>query len=273
MKKIAFVLTSLTVAALLLSGCAKKASNEGGLTIEKGILKVGAEVGYPPFEYPDENANPVGFDVDLANEIAKRLGLEKAVIIDTAWDGILAGLDTAKYDVIMSAMTITPERQAHYDFSVPYIGNGQCIVLNKEKAFRASFPDDLEGKQVGYQDETTSDIFINKYAKEHNMKIVPAEYDQVLNAMEDLRLGRIDAVCADSLVAVDYLNKPGNPYMVAWQGTPDEYFGVAMKKGSTELLEKVNQAIRDIAADGTMLKISEKIFGADMVSSAYDKQK
>ncbi len=270
MKKIA-LLSLAAVALLALSACSKKKAS-GGLTIEKGVLKVGMEIGYPPFEYYDtDGSTPTGFDVELGKELAKRLGLEKAEFIDTAWDGILAGLDTNKYDVILSAMTITPERKANYSFSVPYIGNGQCIVLRNDSTLKINTPSDLEGKQVGYQDETTSDIYITKYAQENGLNFVPAEYDKVLNAFDDLKLGRIDAVVADALVAVDYLSKPGNPFVMVWQGTPDEFFGACVKQGNAELQSKITDAINAMFDDGTLAKISDKIFNADMTSSAKGK--
>ncbi len=263
MRKIACC--AVAAAALLVCAGCKKKAGASGMTVRDGVLSIGMEIGYPPFEYyAEDGKTPAGFDVQLGAEIAARLGL-KAEYVDVAWDGILAGVDTGKYDCIMSAMTITPERLANYDFSKPYIGNGQSVVITKDSALSVKSPEDLTGLRVGYQAETTSDIFMTKQAAA-GLVFTEAEYDKVLNAFEDLRLGRCDAVCADALVSVDYINKPNSPYVIVWQGAAEEFFGVCVKKGSAELLAAIDKALDDMFADGTMIRISEGIFGADMVS-------
>lgn len=272
MKKIMITaaLAAAAAAGLVLSGCSKKAGTAGGLTLEKGVLKVGMEIGYPPFEYFDtDGKTPAGFDVQLGKEISKRLGLEMQ-IVDTAWDGIFAGIDTDKYDCIMSAVTITGERKEKYDFSRPYIGNGQSMVLTKNSKVTAKTPEELGGLKVAYQAETTSDIYMTKLA-DNGLKFEAEEYDKVLNCFDDLKLGRVDAVVADSLVSVDYVNKPDSPFVMAWKADPTEFFGVCLKKGNTKLAEAVNKALTDMYADGTLVKMSEDIFGSDMVSGAKDQ--
>jgi len=248
----------------------KKTDTTKGLTLEKGVLKVGMEVGYPPFEYFDaDGKTPVGFDVSLGKEVSKRLGLE-VQFVDTAWDGIFAGLDTDKYDCIMSAVTITDERKQKYDFSRPYIGNGQSMVLTKNTKVTAKSPEELGGMKVAYQAETTSDIYMKKLAA-GGLKYEAEEYDKVMNCFDDLKLGRVDAVVADSLVSVDYVNKPDSPFVIAWKADPTEFFGVCMKKGNAALVSAVSKAITDMYADGTLVKISTDVFGSDMVSGAKDK--
>lgn len=270
MRKSALVVLAAAAAFAVCTGCSKKTVS-AGLTLEQGVLKVGTEIGYPPFEYfAEDGKTPAGFDIELGNEVAKRIGCERAEFVDTAWDGILAGLDTGKYDCIMSAMTITPERLKNYDFSRPYIGNGQSIVLLKGSSVTAKTPQELSGLKVAYQAETTSDIYMTKLGEE-GLKFTPLEYDKVLNAFDDLKLGRADAVCADSLVSVDYINKPDSPFVMVWKGEPDEFFGVSMKKGNKELQAAVNKAIGDMFEDGTMVKISMSVFGTDMVSDAKNK--
>jgi|WetSurMetagenome_2_1015567.scaffolds.fasta_scaffold220278_2 polar amino acid transport system substrate-binding protein len=270
MKKV-IMLAAALIGIAVLTGCSKKESiSAKKLTLTDGVLKIGTEIGYPPFEYyAEDGKTPGGFDIEMGTEIAKRLGC-KVEFVDTAWDGILAGLDTEKYDCIMSAMTITPERQANYDFSCPYIGNGQSIVLLKTSKLQIKTPSDLAGLKVAYQAETTSDIFMKKQAA-NGLKYQPEEYDKVLNAFDDLRLGRADAVCADVLVSIDYINKPDSPFVIVWKGIPDEFFGVSLKKGNAALQTAITKSIKDMFADGTMEKISQKNFNADMVSTAKNK--
>ena len=245
---------------------ANGAKDSSGPTIEKDVLKVGMEVGYPPFEYfgPD-GKTPCGFDVELGKAIAEKLGL-KVEFIDTAWDGIFAGVDTKKYDCIMSAVTITEERSAKYGFAGPYIGNGQSIVVLKDSKKNIKSPEDCKGLRVGYQAETTSDIFMTKRA-DAGLKFTPCEYDKVMNAFDDLRLGRCDAVCADALVSVDYVAKENSPFVIVWQGTPDEFFGVCVKKDNTALQAMIEKAIEELFKEGKMKEISMQIFNMDMVSN------
>jgi len=264
-------LSAAALACVVFSGCSKKTeAAASGLTLEKGVLKVGMEVGYPPFEYFDtDGKTPAGFDVSLGKEVAKRLGLE-VQFVDTAWDGIFAGVDTDKYDCIMSAVTITSERKQKYDFSRPYIGNGQSMVLTKNSKVTAKKPEELSGLKVAYQAETTSDIYMTKLA-DNGLKFEAEEYDKVMNCFDDLKLGRVDAVIADSLVSVDYVNKPDSPFVIVWKADPTEFFGVCMKKGNLQLQEAVNKAVTDMYSDGTLVKISNDVFGSDMVSGAKDK--
>ena len=259
MKKIAIV-AAVLASALSLLGCNKKAE-AGEFTVEKGKFKVGMEIGYPPMEYFDaDGKTPMGFDVEFGKALATKLGLE-AEFIDTAWDGIFAGLETNKYDVVIAAATITPERLESMDFSKPYVGNGQTIVVNAASGFRPASPKDLEGKTVAYQAETTSDIFMEKQAKA-GLKFTPAEFDKVLNAYDELKLGRCDAVVSDALVFANYADDPS--YASTWVGDADEYFGVAIRKGNSVLLDKVNAAIDEMKADGTLKALYIKIFGSDL---------
>ena len=130
MKKLTLV-AGICMLACAFMGCSKK-TEKGEFTVQKGKLTIGMEIGYPPFEYyAEDGKTPVGFDVELGTEIAKRLDLD-AEFIDTAWDGIFAGLNTERYDVVISAATITPERVENFLFSNPYIGNGQAIIVRKD---------------------------------------------------------------------------------------------------------------------------------------------
>ncbi|MDR1256164.1 MAG: ABC transporter substrate-binding protein, partial [Spirochaetaceae bacterium] len=120
-RKMAGVLLAASVLALaVFAGCTKKES--GGLTIKPGTLMVGMEIGYPPLEYyAEDGVTPAGFDVEMGKALAAKLGLQ-AEFVDTAWDGIFAGVQTGKYDCIMSSVTITPERLDTLNFTRPYIG-------------------------------------------------------------------------------------------------------------------------------------------------------
>ncbi len=253
-------------AALLIfcaTGCGKKVE-KGEYTLEKGVLKIGTEIGYPPMEYYDTDGKTmIGFDIEMAQLIADKLGL-KLELIDTAWDGIFAGLDTNRYDAVISSVTMTDERKNSMDFSKSYIGNGQSIILLKDSTLPVTEPADLKGLKVAYQAECTSDFFMEKQAAA-GLKFVPCEFDKVINAYDELSLGRCDAVVSDALVSSAYLG-PDSKFKCVWTGDPDELFGIAVKKGNSALAEKLNSAIDEIVADGSLSALSSKIFGSDLIT-------
>jgi len=261
MKKIAVVFSVLAITAFLLAGCSK---DSGDVTIKKGVLMVGMEIGYPPMEYmADDGVTPVGFDVSLGKALAEKMGLE-VKFIDTAWEGIFAAVNTKKFDCIISSVTINPARQAAHNFSKPYIQNTLAIVMPKNSKFKVSSPQDLAGLGVAYQEETTSDDFMTGLA-EKGLQFTPFEYDKVMYCFDELRLGRVDAIVTDLLVAFEYLAR-SDYFEIVWQGGEEE-FGICMRKGNDALTEAINKALDELFEDGTMLRISKEIFaGMDLVS-------
>jgi polar amino acid transport system substrate-binding protein len=262
-------IAGLALAGLVLvNGVFAGGSKQTGdsLTMKPGVLTVGMEIGYPPMEYLDSNGDPTGFDVKMAVEIAKKLNL-KVEYVDTAWDGIFAGVDTDKYDCIMSSVTITEARLQAHNFTKPYIGNAQALVLLKGSRISARSPEELSGLGVAYQAETTSDIYMAELA-EKGLKFTPYEYDKVINCFDELKLGRVDAIVCDSLVAVDYIAPADTPFEIVWQGAADEVFGICLKKGNDALTAAIDKALDELSADGTLLRLSQEIFKLDMVSAA-----
>jgi polar amino acid transport system substrate-binding protein len=265
----------VTIAGLALAGMvlaqaafAKGKQDSGGLTIEPGVLTVGMEIGYPPMEYYDsDGTTPIGFDVSMAKALAEKMGLQ-VKFIDTAWDGIFAGVDTGKYDCIISSVTITDARLEAHTFSRPYVGNAMAIVLLKGSTATVSDPTDLAGLGVAYQEETTADFFMADYVA-RGLSFTPYEYDKVMYCFDELKLGRVDAIVTDSLVAVDYVAPADSPFEIVWQGEADEVFGICLKKGNTALAAELDKAIDALFEEGAMLRISREIFGGvDMVSAA-----
>jgi polar amino acid transport system substrate-binding protein len=267
MKRIAkiagLILAGMVLAQGVFAGGGKQES--GGLTITKGTLSIGMEIGYPPMEYKDvDGVTPIGFDVQLGKALADKLGLQ-VKYLDTAWDGIFAGVNTGKYDVIISAVTITEARLEAFNFSTPYIQNAQAIVLLKGSTITARSLEELGGLKVAYQEETTSDDIMTELA-DGGLKFEPLEYDQVINAFNDLRLGRADVVVCDSVVAYFYAAQPDNPYEIVWEGA-GETLGICMKKGNDALTTAIQGALDELYADGTIQGLSQTIFGRDLVSS------
>lgn len=228
-------------------------------TLKEGVLTVGIQVDYPPFEqYAEDGVSPVGYDCDIIEYIAEGMGLE-VEYIDTAWEGIFAGLDTDKYDVIISGVTITDERLEKYDFSDPYIQNYQCMVVRTDSGVEAKSPEELDGLNVAFQAETTSDIYMTELI-ENGLTCEPFEYEKILECFSELDAGRVDAIVCDSTVTYPYLSKEDAPYEMVWkQDESPEEFGIVLKKGSP-LTEYMNAGLKEITENGKLDEFMNKWF-------------
>jgi len=265
MKK--YVIAVLAILLLIGGVYAGGSKDAGGLTMEKGTLTIGMEIGYPPMEYYDTDAKtPIGFDVEMGKAIADKLGL-KVKYIDTAWDGIFDGVTTGKYDCIMSSVTITPARLNAHNFSKPYISNTLAMVVLKGGSVTAKTPMDCAGLNVAYQGDTTADIYMQDLAGK-GLKFLPRSYDKVYSCFDELKLKRVDVIVTDLLVAYDYVAAADSPFEIVWKSPEGEKFGVCMKKGNDNLTTAIDKALDDLFADGTLLKISQKTFGMDLVTAA-----
>ena len=262
----AFILVGSLFVGSLFIGCGEKdkttksATEESdSLTLTEGKLKVGMEIGYPPMEYLDQDGvTPIGFDVEVANEISKKLGLELK-IVDTAWDGIFTSLDSNRYDCIISAVSITDERKEKYNLTEPYIANK--LVLVTAKGVNAKSPEELADLRVGTQTETTADNYMKDLIANGLELKDYYVYDKIIQCFDELKLGRLDAVLVDSVVAAYYIGEDTDEYSVVWQNDEAEPMGICLKKGNDELTEKIEDIITELYDDGTMTKIAEKYFG------------
>lgn len=225
---------------------------------EKKVLKVGSDCTYAPFEMINEKGEPDGFDIDIINAVAAKMGYE-VQIINTAWDGIFPGLINGNYDVIISAVTITKERAKSMAFSTPYYTaeTGQVIVVKKTNN-EIKTPADLKGKVVAVQINTTG-----QYAAEEikGVKKIKA-FNTTPEALQDVINGASDAAVIDSPVAEEFLKEhPTAALKVTGPPFTKEQYGIVVRKDNTKLLAEVNKALEAIKADGTYDKIYNKWFG------------
>ena len=265
MKRFITILLILALAFVVI-GCKR---SSGGLTIRDGVLMIGMDIGYPPMEYfgPD-GITPIGFDVDMSKALAAKMGLEPQ-FVNTDWDGIFDGVTTNRYDVIISSVTITPARQNVHNFTHPYIANTLSMVLLKNSSITARNPEQLAGLNVTYQRATTADFYMKELAARTGMRYSSFEYDQVLRCFDELRFNRVDVIITDALVAFDYTSSDDSPFEIVWLGSDDpEVFGMCLRKGNDALTDALNKALTELFNDGTMLRISNNIFGMDLVSQA-----
>ncbi|MCP5515054.1 MAG: basic amino acid ABC transporter substrate-binding protein [Spirochaetales bacterium] len=249
MKKILLVL----LAAVLLFGIASCSKKEQA-SAEKKVITIASDATWPPMEYVDENKNIVGFDVDLMNAAAEAGGYE-VVIKNTAWDGIFAGLANGEYDAVCSSVTITEERKATMDFSIPYVNAGQVLVVEAGNDTDKVLAD-MKGKEVGAQIGTTGAIEVQNTAG-----AVLKTYDEIGLAIADLANGRIAGVVADAPIAADFvLQNDEYKSKLKIVGVPftDEYYGVAVKKGNQEILDLINAGLKKVIDSGKAKELEDK---------------
>ena len=220
-------------------------------------LVVAGHCGYPPMEYLNDKKVPTGYSIDYIKEVAKRAGFDMK-FRDVAWDGIFAGLASGNYDILASSTTITPERQKTFDFSDPYYGVVQAVVMAKGKKIDSLAG--LKGLTVGSQIGITG-VFVLQKA---NVGAKIKEYDDIGLAFEDLAAGRIDAVIADDPVAKFYANKKqeyAGKLKVAFITDDVEFYGFAVRKSDTDLVKKLNEGIKAVKEKGIDKQVVEKWIG------------
>ncbi|MDR1419723.1 MAG: ABC transporter substrate-binding protein [Treponema sp.] len=259
-----FFVTLFFLTGSLFAGGTKQS---GGLTIKEGVLTVGMEIGYPPMEYFDtDGKTPIGFDVELSKALAAKLGL-RVEWVDTAWDGIFAGVETGKYDCIISSVTYTEERALLYNFTKPYVANSQLLVARGDSRVKPKSLEEVPGLRLTYQAETTSDTLATEWIERTGAKVEVFEYDKVMNCFDELTLNRVDVILVDSVVAAEYLSRPNNPFEITAEVSNDEVLAICLKKGNDALTGVLDKALDDLYAEGTLQKISQDVFRTDVVSS------
>jgi polar amino acid transport system substrate-binding protein len=256
------------LAAALLSGlalvaCSKKdtppaAPAASAAAAASRVYAVGTDAAYAPFESQNEKGEIVGFDIDVVRAAAGKAGIE-VKFVNTPWEGIFNALNQGDRDLLVSAITITDARKQTMDFSSPYFDAVQLIAVKADSKV-AKF-DDLKPLKVGVQTGTTGDEAVTKLQGKNSPNI--KRFESTPLALKELEAGGIDAVVADNGVVINYVaNNAGSKFKTVSDTsfTPEQY-GLAVKKGSTELLAKLNKGLADIKADGTYDAIYKKYFG------------
>ena len=250
-------LLALAIAALVPFAALAARADDLAAIKAAGALKIGTEGTYPPFTYHDAAGKLVGFDVEIGQEIAKRLGV-KAEFLEGKWDGLIAGLDAGRYDAVINQVGITEARRAKYDFSQPYIASKAVLIVRDGNDAIKGF-DDLKGKRAAQS--LTSNF--GKLAESHGASLVGTDgFDQSIQLVLN---GRADATLNDSLSFLDFKkHKPDAPVKIVAEQKDADYSGVIVRKGNPELVAAINKALDAIKADGAYARISDTYFGADV---------
>lgn len=225
-----------------------------------GIFKIGLDPEFPPMGFRDTDGNYVGFDIDLAKEVAKRLGMEfEAVPIN--WDAKNMELGAGNIDCIWNGFTMTG-REGDYLWTSPYVSNAQVIVVKENSGIESSA--DLAGKVLALQQGSTAENALNSRADIKDSLANTLFVADNVSALNELKVGGVDAVLVDEVVADYYMAQ--NPGLKTVDSIAEETYGVGFALGNSALRDKVETALQEMAADGTMKKISEEWFGKDITT-------
>lgn len=254
MKRMAFLSVVLVILLLAVVGCS-------GSEKDKNTLVIGIDDKFAPLGFRDEKNEIVGFDIDYATAAAKQMGMEvKFQPID--WKAKESELKSGRIDLIWNGYTINEDRKGKVLFTKPYLKNSQVIVTLASSDL--SEIKDLAGKEVGLQSLSSAADALDANPIKSEIKTISEFSDNVL-ALSDLKTKRLDAVVIDEVVARYYLSKEEGTFKILDESLAPEEYGVGVKQGNEDLLNKLQQALDEINADGTAAQISEKWFGEDKV--------
>jgi len=258
-------LTLIVIMAVSMVACAgesKTTAQDDAQEVK--TIKIGLDDAYPPFEFHDEATNDlIGFDIDFGKALAEEMGVD-VEYVPTAWDGIFNGVNTGQYDMIISCVSITPDRVEAFEMTSPYLANG-IVIVSAVDGTQAATIEELAGKKVGVQLETTADIAAKKFiANGYDLEL--SQFNSVMEAFAALKGGSIEYIMVDSSVGGFYISNDPESFQISSGLLSNEPIGVCITKGNEELAADVNNAIAALQEKGTMAEISTKWFSADFAT-------
>ncbi len=264
MKKI---MMAVLMAALVLAvtGCKKneKKSKVDAVSAlkERGTFVLGLDDSFPPLGFRNENNEIVGYDIDLAKEVAKRLGVDfRAQPID--WDAKEMELETGKIDCIWNGFTITEDRKNALSFTEAYLNNDQVVVVRADSGIKTLA--DMKGKIVGIQSGSSAQEAVDDNADFSSSISKLIMFKDNITALNDLDIGGVDGVVMDSVVANYSITQTKKPFNVINESLANEGYGIGFRKNEPELRDAVWNILKEMQSDGTVTAISQKWFGRDI---------
>lgn len=220
------------------------------------VLRIGTEGAYAPFNYTNADGTLGGFDIDIANALCADMKVTCEIVAQD-WDGIIPGLKAGKYDAIVAAMSVTPERAQQVSFTDPYFSNTLVFLAKQDSSFDPSNATDINAHSIAAQRATISSQWFEKAYPTADMKL----YDTLSNAFLDLGSGRVDAMVSDKLPALQWLGSPsGSDYTLKGDEIDiNDNFAIAVRPGD-KWHAKINQSLANIKANGTYDKINQQYF-------------
>ena len=225
--------------------------------LDSGKLILGLDATFKPMGYTDENDNIIGFDIDLAEEVCKRMGVE-LVKQPIDWDTKEKDLEVGKIDCIWNGMSVSPSRAEVMNLSEPYMKNDMIFVVAGDSAVQAQT--ELEGKNVAVQSGSTAQEILSNSGITVNETALATNVD----CLQQLELGLVDAVFMDSVVANFEITETGKNFRILPDGLEPEEYAIGFRKNDQALRDEVQKILSEMKADGTMGEISTKWFGSDI---------
>ena len=277
MKKISLAVFAMMMVAMLavFAGCSSSSDTNSGTAdsgtaqdnslqnvLDKGTLVLGLDDSFPPMGFRDENNNIVGFDIDVATEVANRMGVELK-LQPIEWSTKEMELNTGSVDCLWNGLSIDDERKQAMDLSEPYMTNRMVLVVLNDSEYTDQAS--LAGKTIGVQNGSTAEKILEDSDCSKTIGNTIGFKDNVTAFME-LETKGIDAIFMDEVVANYAITSQNKDFKVLEDGLTEEEYAVGFKKGNTALKNEVQKYIDEMKADGTMTQISEKWFGKDVVS-------
>lgn len=260
MKKLLGLAGIILLSIFLLTGCGgskETAGSDKEAPVEMQKFNYAMSGLYKPFNYKDDG-KLTGFDVEIGDEIAKRMGMEPNPVTNP-WETLIQGLKAGKYDAIIGSMAITEKRKEQVDFSRPYYRSGAQIFVSANNETIGS-ADAIKDKKIGVVKASTFRDVALRYTSEDKV----TGYDSDIIALQDLPTGRIDAVITDQMVGLVAI-KNGQKIKDVGQPLWVDEMAIPVNKGNTELLNKINAALDEMIKDGTYEKISNKWFDRNIL--------
>ena len=223
-------------------------------TVEPGVLTMGTNATFPPYEYKDGDA-VVGIDPDIAQALADKLGL-KLEVVDMEFDSLIASVQSGKVDIVLAGMTVNEERKKNVDFTDPY-ANGVQVIIVADGSDIATF-DDLAGKLIGVQQGTTGHVYCSDDWGEGNV----VAFQSGAAAVQALQQGKVDCVVIDQEPAKAFVEANDGLKILDTQYANEDY-AAAVSKKNPELTEALNKALQELKDDGTVQEILDKYIKAE----------
>ena len=255
MKKIFALVLSILMVMSMFAGCGKAGSDNELNLVKEGKLIMSTNAAFPPYEMTDDNGKFIGIDVEIAEAIAKKLGLE-LVIDNMEFTAALEAAQKGKSDMVMAGVTVDPDREMVMDFSNSYAKGVQVVIVPENSTIKSI--DDLEGKKIGTQMGTTGYIYCSDDYGEENV----VAYDNGITAVQALLNSQIDCIVIDNAPAQAFVKENAGLKILDTEYAVEDY-AIGFKKGNTALKDAVNEALAELIKDGTIQKIVDKYIPAE----------
>jgi len=219
----------------------------------KNEIRIATSDSLKPWGYTDDQGQPIGFNIDVSREMAKRMGFEKVSFVPDTYKNFISGINADRYDMVVAILTPTEERRKAADFSNPYIVVSKNIFVHKDNASIHSL-EDLKGKRLGVAAGTTDEAWARQNVQGAQIRV----YDNFFLALQDLAIGRVDARITDRVTGMTAVQENRFPVKITGEDLSRDIGAIAFKKGQDDLAALVNKTIQDMVDDGTMNEISRQ---------------